>query len=233
MKAIILAAGKGTRMGSLTASLPKPMVLVQGKPVLERIIEGLRDYGKVTQFFIVTGHRGDVIQRHFENGEKWGVEITYGEQTVQDGTGKAPELAKNWVGSNSFFLSYGDILIDPTDYAHLAEHFTNDGVVAVKAGEDLTKGGAVLLDEQNWMVDLIEKSTNPPPNAYYNAGIYILTPRLFEYTSRLEKSPRGEFELTDALKTLAQNGAKLRGVKLRNHWVDVRDPEILASLNRQ
>lgn len=231
LKAVILAAGKGTRMGSLTASLPKPMVLVQGKPILERIIEGLRDHAQVRQFFVIIGYQGDVIKNHFGDGSKWKVSITYGVQEVQNGTGKAPELAAQWIGRDRFLLTYGDILIEPSDYGYLNSKFAGDGVIALKGGEDLSKGGAVVLDTDDWMIDLVEKSTQPPPNSYYNAGIYILSPRIFEHTAALEKSPRGEYELTDALKSLASHNGRLRGVQLRKTWVDVRDPEILASLN--
>ena len=70
-----------------------------------------------------------------------------------------------------------------------------------------------------------------PANAYYNAGIYLLTPRIFDFTAKLEKSPRGEYEFTDALKALVKAGARLRGVTLQREWADVRDPSVLAELN--
>jgi len=234
-KAVILAAGKGTRMGELTANLPKPMVQVEGKPVLEHIVEGLRDEAKIGEFFIITGWCGHVIRDYFGDGSRWNVKIAYGEQVVQDGTGKAPELAKEWVGDDRFFLTYGDILLrPPTDYALLAGAFREDGVIAVKDGEDLSKGGAVVLDRQGFMIELVEKggSGQVPANAYYNAGIYLLTPDIFTYTGRLEKSPRGEYEFTDALKATVKAGAKLRGVTLRRAWADVRDPSVLAELNK-
>jgi NDP-sugar pyrophosphorylase family protein len=234
-KAVILAAGKGTRMGELTATLPKPMVLVDGKPVLEHILQGLRDEAQIAQFFIITGWCGNVIRDYFGDGARWQVSITYGEQVVQDGTGKAPELARDWVGSEPFILTYGDILLrPPTDYALLVRALREDGVIAVKDGEDLTKGGAVVLDPNAFMVDLVEKGSGPPPpNSFYNAGIYILPPRTFEFTATLQKSPRGEYEFTDVLKALVKNGAKLRGVALQRTWADVRDPSVLAELNKK
>lgn len=221
-------------MGELTASLPKPMVLVDDKPVLQHIVEGLRDVADVHDFFIVIGWCGHVIRDHFGDGSTLGVRIAYGEQTVQDGTGKAPELAREWIGTDRFVLTYGDILLrPPTDYAALVEAFREDGVIAVKDGEDLTKGGAVVLDECSFMIDLVEKGAAAPSNAFYNAGIYLLKPRIFEFTSRLEKSPRGEYELTDALKASVAAGDKLRGVTLRKAWADVRDPGVLAELNKR
>jgi len=236
MKAVILAAGKGTRMGDLTKDLPKPMVQVDGKPVLQYVVEGLRDEAGVRDFFLVIGWCGNVIRDHFGDGSAMGVHITYGEQTVQDGTGKAPELAREWVGNDRFVLTYGDILLrPPTDYAALAGAFKEDGVIAVtvKSKEELSKGGAVVLDEQGFMIDLVEKATVVPANAFYNAGIYLLKPRIFEFTSRLEKSPRGEYELTDALRASMKAGDRLRGVTLTQAWADVRDPSVLAELNQR
>jgi NDP-sugar pyrophosphorylase family protein len=234
MKAVVLAAGKGTRMGDLTAHLPKPMVQVDGKPVLEHIIEGLRDEAGVREIFIIVGWCGHVIRDHFGDGHRLGVRITYGEQKVQDGTGKAADPARDWVGQDVFLLTYGDILLrPPTDYALLVAAFKEDGVIAVKDGEDLTKGGAVILNDAGFMIDLVEKGalSELPPNAYYNAGIYLLQPRIFDYTARLQKSPRGEYEFTDALKAAIRHGDRLRGVTLRKAWADVRDPGVLAELN--
>jgi UDP-N-acetylglucosamine diphosphorylase / glucose-1-phosphate thymidylyltransferase / UDP-N-acetylgalactosamine diphosphorylase / glucosamine-1-phosphate N-acetyltransferase / galactosamine-1-phosphate N-acetyltransferase len=234
MKAVILAAGKGTRMKDLTREIPKPMVPVRGTPILETIITRLRDGAGLHDFFIIIGYCGDVIRDHFQNGEKWGVSITYGEQTVQDGTGKAPELAQAWVGSSPFLLSYGDILVEAADYKLLVEGFTADGVIALKDGVDLSLGGAVILNEAGLLIDLVEKGqfTSTPPNAYYNAGIYIFSPQIFTHTAALQKSPRGEYELTDAVKALALANGKIRGVILQQSWADVRDPEVLAELNQ-
>jgi UDP-N-acetylglucosamine diphosphorylase / glucose-1-phosphate thymidylyltransferase / UDP-N-acetylgalactosamine diphosphorylase / glucosamine-1-phosphate N-acetyltransferase / galactosamine-1-phosphate N-acetyltransferase len=237
MKAVILAAGKGTRMGELTANLPKPMVQVEGKPVLEHSVEGLRDEAGINDFFIITGWCGNVIRDYFGDGKRWNVNIAYGEQVVQDGTGKAPELAKDWVGQDKFLLTYGDILLrPPTDYRLLVDACNESGVIAVKDGEDLTKGGAVVLDSDGYMIDLVEKggAGQVPANAYYNAGIYILPSLIFKYTARLEKSPRGEYEFTDALKVFVkETGARLRGVTLRREWADVRDPSVLDELNKR
>ena len=110
MKAVILAAGKGTRMRELTNELPKPMLRVSGKPILEHIVAGVVAAG-VREIFIVTGWRADVIENHFGDGKKFGAHISFGRQLVQDGTGKAPELAKDFVGDSPFLLTYGDILV--------------------------------------------------------------------------------------------------------------------------
>ena len=94
MKAVILAAGKGTRMGGLTSELPKPMLRVQGKPILELILQGLMEAG-VRDFFIVTGFRAEVIEGHFGDGKKWGARIQYGRQ---DGAGRHGQSAGSGKG---------------------------------------------------------------------------------------------------------------------------------------
>ena len=101
MKAVLLAAGKGTRMKELTQALPKPMLRVQGRPILEHILAGLRAAG-LRECCIVTGWRGDTIREHFADGARLGLRLCYVEQTVQDGTGKAPELARNSSERNRF-----------------------------------------------------------------------------------------------------------------------------------
>src|SRR5262245_3821925 len=112
MKAVILAAGKGSRMKELTHDVPKPMLNVHGRPILEHIVDGLLQAG-IREIFIVTGHRAEVIHRYFGDGSRWGARIVCGSQKVLDGTGKAPEVAKEFVGSDDFVLSYGDILVRP------------------------------------------------------------------------------------------------------------------------
>src|SRR5205814_3855130 len=99
MKAVILAAGKGTRMKELTNEVPKPMLPVHGKPILEHIIDGLMGAG-IRSFCIITGWRAEAIEEHFGDGSKLGAHIRYARQAVQDGTGKAPELAKDFVGAD-------------------------------------------------------------------------------------------------------------------------------------
>jgi len=233
MKAIILAAGKGKRMGELTKDLPKPMVQVEGKPVLEHIVTSLRDYAGIKDFFIITGHCAEVIEDYFLDGTKWDVAITYGRQEVADGTGKAPDLAQSWIGADSFILIYGDILMQPQLFAGLITAFDSDGVISVKRGENVSHGGAVVFDQEFILECIIEKAApGTVSSPWYNAGIYGFTPKLFNYTARLEKSPRGEFELTDALSAMAADGLKIKGYEIKGNWVDVRDPEILEELNR-
>lgn len=232
-KAVLLAAGRGTRMRDLTNELPKPMIAVRGKPILQHIIEGMRGAG-VTQFFIIVGWRAEVVRETFGDGAYFGVEISYATQVVQDGTGKVVELARDFTGSDRFVLSYGDILVEPSNYSRLTSmEDGTEAVVTVKHSEDVSQGGAVFVNQRFELVDLREKpKPGEPTSPWYNAGIYAFRPGIFDFTARLERSPRGEFELTDAIRALAHSGKKVQVLELSGEWADVRDPEILAQLNR-
>lgn len=231
-KAVILAAGRGTRMRELTADLPKPMIPVRGKPVLQHIIEGLRGAG-VRHFLIVVGYRADVVQDFFGNGSSFNAAIKYVTQATQDGTGRVVDLAKDFVANSAFILVYGDILVDPANYKRAVDIADDiDAVISVTRGEDVSKGGAVFVNERMELVDLREKpKPGEPTSPWYNAGLYAFRSSIFDFTSKLKPSPRGEYELTDAIRELAQSGRKVRVLELTGEWADVRDPEILERLN--
>ncbi len=220
MKAVILAAGKGTRMRELTDALPKPMLKVQGKPILEHILAGLSGAG-IRDVFIVTGYRAEVVEDHFGGGELLGMRIAYGRQAVQDGTGN-PEMARRF------------------------QEGQFSGLVTVTASADVMKGGLNLFDDKFCLTRLVEKPSarqitelreqgwlKPGQPAWCNAGIYIFRPVLFEFTARLQKSPRGEYELTDALNDMVAAGHRFAGMPIPGRWVDVRDPEVLAALEKE
>jgi dTDP-glucose pyrophosphorylase len=232
-KGVLLAAGRGTRMRDLTEALPKPMLEVRGKPVLQHIVEGLRDAG-LTNLLVVVGWRADVVTEFFGDGSKLGVSIEYETQTVQDGTGRVVALARDFVGSDPFLLSYGDILIAPENYRQICDALTGaEAVISIKRSDDVSQGGAVFVNERFELTDLREKP-NPgePTSAWYNAGIYAFRPSIFDYITKLRPSPRGEYELTDAVRDLALAGKKVQALEIAGDWADVRDPEILARLNR-
>ena len=231
-KAVILAAGRGTRMKGLTEDLPKPMIKVQGRPILETIVRGLVENG-VREVLIVVGYRPEVIRDYFGDGGAFGCAISYVTQEVQDGTGRVVDLAIDFSNGDPFILSYGDILVPAPSYADLVEFTGVDAKISVKINEDVSKGGAVFIDEEGWLTGLIEKpGPDDPISPYYNAGIYSFSARIFEYTAKLEKSPRGEYELTDAIADMVTDGLKVKAVELTGDWADVRDPEVVESLNQ-
>ena len=243
-RAVILAAGRGTRMRELTASLPKPMIEVRGKPVLQHILEGLRNAG-IRDCLIVVGYHADAVRDFFGDGSRYNVAIHYKTQTVQDGTGRVVELAHEFAGNRPFILAYGDILVDPANYKRLVDLPDDvEALLTVTRGEDVTKGGAVFVNDHMELVDIREKveavagigdagnrDHRSRLQPWYNAGLYAFRPSIFDFTAKLKSSPRGEYELTDAIRDLAQSSKKVKALKLTGEWADVRDPEVLAKLN--
>ncbi|MFI5395398.1 MAG: NDP-sugar synthase [Candidatus Binatia bacterium] len=235
MTAVILAAGRGTRMGSLTAHLPKALLPLRGRPIIEHVLAGLRAAG-IGEIVVITGYLGQQIESHLGAGERWGLRLTYRSQTKPDGTARALLLAREAVSGGPFLLSWGDIVVEPEQYAALVAEYGRtpcDVMLTVNAIADPWRGAAVYVDS-NWRVtDLIEKpprgSSSTPWN---NAGIFILTPLIFSYAEQLRPSPRGEYELPQAIRVMMADGCVVRACPVRGFWSDLGTPEDLAAAER-
>src|SRR5947207_8029989 len=197
-RAVILAAGRGTRMGELTNDVPRPMIEVRGKPVLQHTVQGLRNAG-VRKFLIIVGYHAEAVRNFFGDGRSHNVAIEYATQTVQDGTGRVVNLARSFVGDSPFILSYGDILISPGNYNWVVNLPDDcEAILTLSRGEDLSKGGADCVNEQMELVDLREK-TKPgePTSPWYNAGLYAFRQSIFEFIANLTYSARRQYEHHD------------------------------------
>ncbi len=232
MKAVILAAGKGTRMKEITKSIPKPMALIHGKPMLEHIIEFIKNTG-ITDFGLVVGYKQSVVQEHFGDGMTLGVSITYIEQREQNGTGAALALAGEFIDGEHFFFSFGDVITPKENYQGMIDYYRSTGcdtLLGLNAVDDPYKGAAVYLDNEKNIIRMVEK---PPfgtsTTNLNNAGIMILNGDVFHYTDRLVLSPRGEYELTDVFGMIRADGRSLKGYELSGYWKDIGTPEDLES----
>jgi NDP-sugar pyrophosphorylase family protein len=226
---VILAAGKGTRMAALTAHVPKPMLVVGGKPILEHVVDRLRQAG-VSRVLVIVGYYGEQIRAHF--ARRQGVE--FHEQTQVNGTATAALLGREFAASEPFFLTFGDILAAPDDYRRMIARMEEGvaGVLAVKHTEDPWRGAAVY--EQDGVVTrIVEK---PPPGTsttpWNSAGIYVFSPDVFAELERVPVSPRGEYELTSAVAQWIEGGREVRICAVGEQWLDVGRPEDLATAER-
>ena len=233
-KAIILAAGRGTRLGSITDDKPKPMVPVQGVPVLEHILTGLEREG-IQEFLFVVGYMRQAIENYFGDGSAWNVGIQYAVQEALNGTGGALALGKAFAESDNILSSYGDILTSYQHYSDLLADFRRGraaAVLGINYVDDPSAGGAVYR-EGNRVTKVIEKPPQGTSLSNWNlAGINVFGPEVFTALEQITLSPRGELELTDAIAKMIESGREVRAVELHGFWSDIGTPAALESANR-
>ena len=198
MKAVVLAAGTGERFLPLTATRPKSMLPVANKPLLEHVVESLVEAG-VDELVVVIGSEGNRIQRYFEDGGPWNVDVQYAIQESPLGTGDALLQAEPLVG-NDFLVLNGDRIVDPTLLHHLIDRraATGDACMAVTRVDDPSLYGVVSLDDDR-VTNIVEK---PPEHAVtsnrVNAGAYAFGSEIFSVLRETEYY--GELDLTKALR---------------------------------
>ena len=218
-------------MGKMTEALPKPMLSIHGRPMLEHILERLAAAG-IQWLFIVVGYRGEVIEEHFR---RWPLPIEFHRQQPVNGTGTAAHLARDFCANEPFLLTYGDILCEPAEYvrceAVLERRPPAAAVLAVKAVDDPWQGAAVY-EEAGEVTRIIEKPPQGTSATHWNsAGFYAFRPILFDYLDRLQPSPRNEYELTSALDMMLRDRQLLRISPVEGEWCDVGRPEDLNAVN--
>jgi UDP-N-acetylglucosamine diphosphorylase/glucosamine-1-phosphate N-acetyltransferase len=224
LKAVILAAGEGNRMRPLTSNRPKVMLPVANKPILEHLLIEVKAAG-IGEFIFVVGYCDEQVRSYFGDGEKWGVKIAYSEQRKQLGTADAIRMVGGEVDGN-FLVINGDVVVSSEDIKRLMKNSHNTmSVIEVKDPRGL---GMVELSEDK-VVNIYEK-TQKPTTLMANAGLYLFTPEIFEAISRTEKSPRGEYEITDSLQLLMGTGQGLHYQEIKS-WLDLSYPWDLLRAN--
>ena len=224
MKAIILAAGEGSRMRPLTYTRPKVMLPIANKPILEHLLIEARE-AKITEFIFVVGYHDEQVRDYFGGGDKWGVTIDYCSQRRQLGTADALKMVKGLISGN-FLVINGDIVVSRKDIKRLASKGNN--TVSVAAVEDTEDLGVVELSGDK-VVRIYEK-VEKPPSRMANAGLYLLTPDIFDAISRISKSPRGEYEITDSLQLMIDNEEYVSYQEI-SYWLDISYPWDLLPAN--
>lgn len=211
-KAVILAGGKGTRLAPITHEIPKPLVLVQGKPVLEHNIDLMRMHD-IKDILLCIGYKGDKIREYFGDGRRMGVNITYVEEKQPLGTAGPLRLAEHLL-SGSFVLCNGDELKDINLYEMFKFHKENkaSGTIALTTVEDPSRYGVARLEGKK-ILAFIEKPSSPPSNLI-NSGLYILEPEVV----KLVKPGSCSIE-KDIFPLLAEQG-KLYGYPFSGQWFD-------------
>ncbi|MCG7851426.1 MAG: NTP transferase domain-containing protein, partial [Methanosarcinaceae archaeon] len=226
MKAVILAAGEGTRMRPLTSARPKVMLPIANKPILEHILDSAVEAG-IREFVFITGYFEDSIKEYFGDGSGWGVKITYVHQSEQLGTAHAIGCARNHVVGR-FIILNGDVLISSCYLKTFTER-SEDAVITVKEVDNPSEFG-VIETEGEKVLRIIEKPDVPPTNLA-NAGIYLFNESIFGFIERTTLSVRNEYEITDSLQMMIESGADVGYEILEHEWIDVGRPWDLLDAN--
>jgi bifunctional UDP-N-acetylglucosamine pyrophosphorylase/glucosamine-1-phosphate N-acetyltransferase len=224
MKAVILAAGEGKRMHPLTRIRPKVMLPLANKPILEYLLLEARKAG-IREFILVVGYHGEAVRDYFGKGEQWEVSIDYVTQRKQLGTAHALSLVEGLV-KGKFLVANGDVLIKEKDIRRLAQR-DNISLTLIEV-ENLRDLGAVEVEGER--VKHIYEKVAHPPTSLANAGLYLFTEDIFPALSKTGKSPRGEYELTDTLQLLIDQGYPL-SYQLIDYWLDLSYPWDLLAAN--
>ncbi len=234
-RAALLAAGRGTRLGSLTAQTPKPLIEVGGKPLLTWIIEGLRNAG-ICEFLCVIGYLGDAIRERYGDGSSLEVKIEYAWQLDVHGTGAALRLARSFAQEGPILMSFGDILTDYGHYVRVTDAFRSGGhaaVLGINRMDDVSAGAAVIR-EGDRVVRIVEKPGPGDPVSNWNqAGVTAFGGAIWPILERLPKSKCGEYEITAAVSMLIAEGHSVGAVEFDGFWSDVGTPEALAHARRE
>ncbi len=234
MKAVLLAAGAGERLMPITATRPKHLIKIGGKPILQFCLEAVRKAG-ITEAIIVTHYMGEAIRSYFGDGEKLGLNLTYLEQKEILGTGNAAEVAEPYVDGD-FVLIYGDLLFGQDAVRQVLTQFKKRKTSAVMAAVPVDKPENYGIIEQNVegkVLRLIEKpAAGKAPSNLANAGIYVFSKDVFDKIKQIKASIRGECELTDAVVMLAEEGKTVTVAELsKDDWFDVGRPWDLLDAN--
>jgi UDP-N-acetylglucosamine diphosphorylase/glucosamine-1-phosphate N-acetyltransferase len=234
MKAVVLAAGEGVRLQPITATRPKHLIRVGGKPILEHCLEAVKASG-ITETIIVTHYMGDAIRQHFGHGEEKGLKVEYVEQAAVLGTGNAVSVVEPYV-NGPFVLVYGDLLFAPEAIKNMVQLYDEEkpaAVMAVVSVEKPESYGVVELENEKTVKCIIEKPTlGQAPSNLANAGLYVLSMEIFDKIRQIKTSVRGELELTDALSLLIKDEKPVLAAKIsETDWTDIGKPWDLLEAN--
>lgn len=229
-RAVLLAAGRGARLGPLTEHFPKPMLEVGGQPILHRIIAGLAVAG-IEDLSVVTGHMAGALESGTGDGSRWGLRIRYFRQPEPTGTAAAIELAREALAGAPFFAGWGDIVVDPANYRRVIEAARGfEAALAVNEVDDPSTGGAVYVDAGMNILRMVEKpAAGTSATNWNNAGLMVLPEAIWRYVDALAPSVRGELELPQAIAAAIGDGMAATAVPIEGLWFDVGTPESLSA----
>lgn len=231
MKAVILAAGQGTRLRPITLTMPKPLVPVANKWLIAYAIDMLKGAG-LTDIGIVVHSLESSICTTLRDGKVLGVNISYIVQTEQLGLAHAINLCRDFVGDGAFCVFLGDNIFNDKMHELLVNFPQSSDEACVVLGEvpDPTRFGVAIIEEGR-IKGVVEKPKNPPSNLAI-AGVYLFRNSIFDAIGKIKPSWRNELEITDAIQVLISEDRQVTPYKLEGWWIDAGKPDPIITANQ-
>lgn len=231
-KAVIAAAGKGTRMLHLSKDKPKHLIEVLGKPFLFYVLDNLKKAG-IKEIILVVGYLRPAME-DFVKKYQAEFNITLIDQfsvfsEEKYGTSVPIEAVKNIIKNESFLAIYGDNLYSPKDISRF-HHLEDYNYMGVMEHNNPSKYGVAVADDNDFLLKIVEKPKEFIAGTI-NTGIYKFTPEIFNKVKLVRKSPRGEYELTDAIQMLAEE-KRVKIMHLQDYWMDFGKPEDIPEVEK-
>jgi len=232
-KVVIPAAGKGTRMLHLTKNIPKHIIPVNGRPFIYHLLSNLKQAG-FEEMILVVGYKKERIQDFVKEVEKeFPITIidqfgTIGEERY--GTACSIMAVRDSIGSEQFVTVYGDNLYSVNSLRGIIKDDEYNYIAGFSHCEPQRYG--VLLHKDGFLERIIEKPSNlSNQEQLINTGLYKFTPEIFEAVNSISPSPRGEYELTDAVSLLA-NRRRVKLIEIKDYWLDFGCPEDITLVEK-
>ncbi|MER7850387.1 glucose-1-phosphate thymidylyltransferase [Kitasatospora sp. NPDC096077] len=233
MKALVLAGGTGTRLRPFSYSMPKQLIPVANRPVLEHVLESVRDLG-VTEIGLIVGEHEQQIAEVLGDGDRLGVRLTYLRQDAPRGLAHTVAIAREFLGDDDFVMYLGDNML-PEGVADIAADFRAArpaAQVVVYKVADPRAFGVAELGPDGEVLRLVEKPAEPRSDLAL-IGVYFFTPAIHEAVAAIRPSARGELEITDAIQWLVESGADVRAREYSGYWKDTGRVEDVLACNRR
>ena len=233
---VIPAAGRGERMLPLTRAMPKEMVIVDGKPFIQYVVDGMVAAG-IKTIYIITGWRKHSVLDYFGSGEKFGVDISYVVQDEILGLADAIGRVRNFV-DEPFVVGLGDDIFYPTscvkDIIDFHEKMEPTATLSIEdvPRNEVCKYGIVKVDKDYRVLDLVEKpSIGEAPSTLAIAGIYVFNLDIFDAIKNTKPGKNNELQLTDSVKMIVNSGKIVYAKKLNGQRITIGSIDELRKAN--
>ncbi len=232
MKGLILSGGKGTRLYPLTYTRAKQLIPVANKPVLVRVIEAIREADVTEIGVVIGGSTAQEIRDTLGDGSQWDVKLTFIHQPSPDGLAHAVKISQDFLQDDPFVMFLGDNVIQGGISNLIRDFATNEwnSQIVLKEVPNASSYGVAKLRPDGSIEQLIEKPKNPPSNLAL-VGIYMFDAHIFEAVHAIKPSPRGEYEITDAIQWLIENKYQVFPHVHQGWWIDTGKPNDMLEAN--